>query len=105
MRKLLLASAALLIGIGLGSAQQQAPGESGYGTPHSLQNAAKPEANAPSPEPETTGQAPKFEDRWPAQAGKQDRPPAATMPDATTGPAPEPSKKMHPEESRSGMDE
>jgi hypothetical protein len=95
MRKLVLASAALLIGIGIAWAQQQAPSGSGYGAPYSPQNA--PQAG------DTTGQAPRFDDRWPT--GTPNRPPA-TMPDtpSTTGQAPE-SKKINPEESKSGMDE
>ena len=56
-----------------------------------------------APVPETTGQAPKFEDRWSAQHGTPDRSLAATMPDAnapspeTTGQAPAKSEKMESE--------
>src|SRR6266508_5531552 len=69
MRKLILVGAVLLIGTGFATAQQQQA-------------------------PETTGQAPSFEDRWAAQREIPDRPPAARKPDAdasspgTTGQAP-----------------
>jgi hypothetical protein len=111
MRTLILVGAALLIGTGFATAQQQQA-------------------------PETTGQAPSFEDRWAAQREIPDRPPAATKPDAnasspgttgqapreapadpgngnwvppaapsTTGQAPEGSKKMNPEQSKAPMDQ
>ena len=53
-----------------------------------------------APIPETTGQAPTFEDRWSAQGGVPYLPPAATIPNPTlpasetTGQAPTVSKKM-----------
>ena len=70
----------------------------GYGTPHSPRNApgiAEPEAD------ETTGQAPRFEDRW--LGTTPTRPPAA-MPDAPT-PDRGSSKTLNPDESKAGMDE
>jgi hypothetical protein len=83
MRKFISAIAALLIGAGMTSAQQ---------TPL---DAASPNMTQPNTSvSETTGQPPKFEDRWSAQGETLDRPPITTMSDAntpsTTGQVPKP---------------
>jgi hypothetical protein len=65
----------------------------GYGTPHSPRNApsvAEPEAD------ETTGQAPRFDDRWPAATPIR---PDAPTPDRGS------SKTLNPDDSKAGMDE
>ena len=68
--------------------------EPGYGTPHSPRNA--PEAQAD----ETTGRAPKFDDRWPT--GTPGRPsalmPGPPMTDRGSG------KTLNPDDSKAGMD-
>jgi hypothetical protein len=70
-------------------------GEPGYGTPHSPRNAPGAEAD------ETTGQAPKFDDRWPT--GTPGRPsalmPGPPMTDRGSG------KTLNPDDSKAGMDE
>jgi hypothetical protein len=83
MRKLILASAALLIGAGMTSAQQQPP------------QAASPNMTEPNTSvSETTGRSPKFEERWSVQDETWDRPPVTNMSDpnrpSTTGQAPKP---------------
>jgi hypothetical protein len=114
MRKQLaiLASSALLISVGTASAQKQTPQQyDKSGAPSGLQSTTSdkpsavtlPEAKSPAPDAtgapvsETTGQAPKFEDRWSAQRDTPDRPPAATTSSETTGQTPSMSKKMGPE--------
>jgi hypothetical protein len=65
----------------------------GYGTPHSPRNvpgAAEPEAD------ETTGQAPRFDDRWPAATPI--RPDGPTLDRGS-------SKTLNPDDSKAGMDE
>ena len=83
MRKFISAIAALLIGAGMTSAQQPPL------------DAASPNMTQPNTSvSETTGQPPKFEDRWSAQGETLDRPPITTMSDAntpsTTGQVPKP---------------
>lgn len=103
----MLAAAALLVSSGVASAQKQTPQQYDKSSaPTGLQSTTPdkppatilPEVNTPAPEttgapaPETTAQAPKFEDRWSAQAGVPYLP-NATAPE-TTGQAPSMSKKM-----------
>jgi hypothetical protein len=119
MRKqlVILASSALLISVGTASAQKQTPqlydksgAPSGLQstTPDKLPAVTLPEAKTPAPEAtgapvsETTGQAPKFEDRWSAQRDTPDRPPTATTSSETTGQSPSMSKKMGPEMESAG---
>jgi hypothetical protein len=101
MRKQLaiLASSALLISVGTASAQKQTPQQyDKSGAPSGLPEAKSPAPDATgAPVSETTGQAPKFEDRWSAQRDTPDRPPAATTSSETTGQTPSMSKKMGPE--------
>jgi hypothetical protein len=100
----IVGAAALLLTGGIASAQLP-PGQdshqdrspatgSGYGAPYSPRNA--PQADA------TTGQAPRFEDRWPT--GSPNRPPA-TMPDSPSTTGQSFDRKPNPEESKSGMDQ
>lgn len=110
MRKeLLMAGAALLVSCGVASAQKP-PAVSDSSSPPAAESSVPDQPSAitaaetsGAPVPETTGQAPKFEDRWSAQHGTPDRPPATTMPDAnapspeTNGQAPAKSEKMEPE--------
>ena len=84
---LILASFALIINSGVALAQQQMPQQyDKSGAPSGLR------ANTGAPE--TTGQAPNFEDRWTAQRETPDRLPKATLPGAgaprTTDQAPRP---------------
>ena len=110
MRKqsLILGAAVLLVSGAIASAQSQAPSQyDKSGAPTGLQRitpdkppvSTVPGANAP----ETTGQAQKFDDRWPT--GTPNRPSAAVpaAPSSTTGQASD--KKVNAEESKSGMDE
>jgi hypothetical protein len=85
----ILASSALLICSGVALAQQETPQQyDKSGAPSGLQSTTPdrapvvslPEANTAAPE--TTGQAPSFEDRWSAQRETTDRLPTATMPGA-----------------------
>lgn len=72
MRKFISAIAALLIGAGMTAAQQPPL------------DAASPNMTQPNTSvSETTGQPPKFEDRWSAQGETLDRPPIS--PEASTG--------------------
>ena len=84
---LILASFALIINSGVALAQQETPQQyDKSGAPSGLR------ANTGAPE--TTGQAPNFEDRWSAQRETPDRLPKATLPGAdasrTTDQAPRP---------------
>ena len=84
---LILASFALIINSGVALAQQETPQQyDESGAPSGLR------ANTGAPE--TTGQAPNFEDRWSAQRETPDRLPTATLPGAgaprTTDQAPRP---------------
>jgi hypothetical protein len=110
MRKqLLMAGAVLLVGCGVASAQKPpAVNDSSSPPPAEGRVPDKPSAiiaveTSGAPVPETTGQAPKFEDRWSAQHGTPDRPPATTAPDAnapspeTTGQTSAKSEKMESE--------
>jgi hypothetical protein len=72
---LILASFALIINSGIAVAQQETPQQQDKsGAPSGLR------ANTGAPE--TTGQAPNFEDRWSAQRETPDRLPTATLPDS-----------------------
>ena len=72
---LILASFALIINSGVALAQQETPQQyDKSGAPSGLR------ANTGAPE--TTGQAPNFEDRWSAQRETPDRLPKATLPGA-----------------------
>jgi hypothetical protein len=105
MRKqpILVAAATVAVGIGAALAENQAPQQyNKSAAPSGIQGTTPdhppivtlPEANAPAPDatgapiPETTGQAPTFEDRWFPQGGLPYRPPNALLPN-TTAPAPE----------------
>ena len=77
-------------GVAGGSPNASVPG---YGTPHSSRNA--PAAD------ETTGQAPRFDDRWPTGTPS---PTVSPMPGAAT-PDRGSRKTMNPEDSKTGMDE
>ena len=83
---LILASFALIINSGVTLAQPETPQQDDSGAPSGLR------ANTGAPE--TTGQAPNFEDRWSAQRETPDRLPTATLPGAgaprTTDQAPRP---------------
>jgi hypothetical protein len=108
----ILASSALIISSGAALAQRETPQQyDKSGAPSGLQSTTPdkppavtlPEANTRAPDAtgapvsETTGQAPKFEDRWSAQRDTPDRPPAATTSSEATGQTPSMSKKMGPE--------
>jgi hypothetical protein len=67
MMKLILTTAALLVGAGMATAQHQPPPAASLDVP-------QPNAVVP----ETTGQAATFEDRWSAQRETPARPPATT---------------------------
>ena len=122
MRKqtVILAVAALLVSYGVASAQKPptlsenlgAPTATPSTTPDLAPVVTPHEVKAPdatgAPIPETTGQAPNFEDRWSAQGGVPYLPPTATIPNATlpapeaTGQAPTMSKKMGAEMESAG---
>jgi hypothetical protein len=83
------ASSALIIASGLALAQHETPQQYDKSsaptglqstTPNKAPVVTLPEANTPAPE--TTGQAPNFEDRWSAQGETPVRLPTATMPAA-----------------------
>jgi hypothetical protein len=104
----IVGTAALLLTGGIASAQLP-PGQdshqdrspatgSGYGAPYSPRNAPKIGETTDA----TTGQAPRFEDRWPT--GSPNRPPA-TMPDSPSTTGQSFDRKPNPEESKSGMDQ
>jgi hypothetical protein len=102
------ASSALIITSGLALAQHETPQQYDKSSaPSGLQSTTPdkapivtlPEANTPAPE--TTGQAPNFEDRWSAQGEAPDRLPTATMP-STDAPRATDQPRRSPLDQRNG---